>query len=218
MKLFVSGFVFNIYNCFNHCQCYACCSFDQWYRFPSQFLIQWYQQVLLCLLKMLYQFHKCGTDSMIHGKKVQLYSAKAFLGEVSEPQSSFWSPWAIKSFLQTLRSYVNSFCFLHWASWFHSEFWNPFRPPSVPSFMTAPLVAGKSAWPLVYCAFTGYLDFIGIHSFDREAFYVGLVWIVRWEDYTGVIPRKFKRLLGRGIKSMWPIFKTKCWSFSQRLI
>ena len=48
-------------------------------------------------------------DRMIHGKEVQLYRAKAFLEEDSEPRSSFRSPWVIKSFLQVIRGYANSF-------------------------------------------------------------------------------------------------------------
>ena len=49
------------------------------------FYIQWYPQVLPCLLKTLYQFVKYGTDSMMHWTNLQLYSAKAFAEEVSGP-------------------------------------------------------------------------------------------------------------------------------------
>ena len=79
MKLFVSGFVFNVYNYFNHCQRY----------FVVLLITGIVLNLLSCLLKTLDQFHNNGTDSMMRWKIVQLYVTKAFLAEVSEQQSSF---------------------------------------------------------------------------------------------------------------------------------
>ena len=53
---------------------------------------------------------------MIHGKKVQLCGAKAFLEEVSGAQDHFEAIGSSNHFCKMLRGYVNSFCVLHWAT------------------------------------------------------------------------------------------------------